>query len=167
MECRDDEEDEIHEEAELLHTFPADEFNIDQERSKIITTKGDTDINQVPEPTCHDGGVSGGNDWDELRLEEFVSVEEDVVAEPGACCGDETTAEVVASQLERLHIVASNTCLLLGGIELFWGEWHFVESVVNQPKRPNSRKSERNAENPLRWELRVGRVSTAMMEDEG
>ena len=81
--------------------------------SCVIAKKGDTNVNQVVQPTWHNRLAVFGDYRDELGLEELVAVEEDIVSVPSSGCGDQTRAEVCKSEFERLSIVSSNLGLLL------------------------------------------------------
>ena len=107
-----------------------------------------------------------GDDADELALEELVAVEEDVVAEPATGGRDQTRAEVTEGQLERLHIVAGNLGLLLGGLQLLSGRLHLEGTEVDQPQSAHSRNGKRDSVCPLRGHLGVRWVSGAVVEDE-
>ena len=50
VESRDDEENEIHKETELLHSFSPHELIVDEEGCQIVTTEQHTDVHEVPKP---------------------------------------------------------------------------------------------------------------------
>jgi hypothetical protein len=138
VESRNNKQDEVHQEPNLLHPFPTVELVVDQERSEVVTSKGATNIDQVPEPASHDGSGARAKDLDELRLEKLVSVKEDIVAEPSASCCGETSSEVRESQFERVDIVTIDICLPLGGLESLRSQRHLEVSVVAEPKGTDS-----------------------------
>jgi len=53
VEGGDDEEDEAHEETDLLHPFSAVKFVVDEERGEVVSAKRDTNVHQIPEPASH------------------------------------------------------------------------------------------------------------------
>ena len=138
VEGRNDEQDEIHQETDLLHILPSVKLVVNKEGGQVVSTKRDSDIDQVPEPAGHDGCVCGFNNLDEIRLEELVAIEEDVVTEPGSSCGKKTTSEVLDAEVKRLHVVSGDLSLLLIDVELSACQWHLVPTVVDKPESTNS-----------------------------
>ena len=130
VEGRDDEEDEAREETDLLHHLAAVELVVYQEGRKIVADQRHARVEQIPQPVGHDRSA-GRNDLDEGTLEELVSVKENVVAEPGAGCGDDARPKVVEGQLQRVYVVARHVRLLLGGRELLAGRLHLVSTIVD------------------------------------
>lgn len=165
VERRNNKQDEVHEETQLHHVLATEELVVDEEGGEVVSAEGDDDVDQVPGPAGHDGGAFGGEDLDELRLEQLVAVEEDVVAEPRAGGGDQATAKVGEGQAERLGVVAGDVDLLLGHVQLLAGKRHLVGTVVDEPERAEGGESEGDAEGPLRHVDRVRRVA-AVVEDE-
>lgn len=100
VEGRHNEEDEIGHETNNHHPLAAVELVVDEERSKVVAAKRDTDVDQVVEPSGHDGAVVGRNDLDKLVLEKLVAVEEDIVGKPCTGSGDKTGAEVRKGHLK-------------------------------------------------------------------
>ena len=109
---------------------------------KIITDERYADVQQVIKPAGHDGRRFGKKDLNELTLEQFVTVEEDVVGEPADGRSQNTTTEVLEGQAERLDIVASDGSLLLGSRQLLAGGLHVVGTVVDQPQGADGRDTE-------------------------
>ena len=142
VECGNDEEDEIHQETKLLHPFAAEKFVVDKERSQVVSTKRDTDVNQIPKPSGHNRGRVGRENFDELGLEELVSVKENIVTEPTTSGGEDTAAKVSEGQLERLNVVTSNVVLLLGYCKLLGSQRHLIPSVVDEPEGADSGNGE-------------------------
>jgi hypothetical protein len=66
VECGDHEEDEVHQEANLLHPLPAVELVVDQERGEVVSHQRDADVEQVVQPAGQDGLLVGQQDADEL-----------------------------------------------------------------------------------------------------
>ena len=68
---------------------------------KVISAERDNNVDQIPEPPSHDifRGFRG-DDLDELRLEELVSVKENIVTEPSTSRCQYTRTEVVEGHLE-------------------------------------------------------------------
>ena len=156
VESWDDEHDETHEETELLHILATVELVVDEERGQVVTGERDTNVNQVPEPSRHDVTRlvgCGVNDLDECALEQLVSVEEDVVAEPSTGGTDETRTKVLERHLQRLNIVPGDVGPLLGHVEGLGCEWHLVPSVVDEPEGTDSWDGERDTEGPLSGNL--------------
>ena len=166
VEGGNDEEDEAEQEANLLHPLAAVELVINQEGGQVVAGKRAADVDQVPEPSGHDGGGVGREDLDELGLEELVSVEENIVTEPTTGSGDDATSEVTEGQLERFHVVTSDSVLLLGSHQLLGGQWHLVPSVVDEPEGTDGGDGEGDSVGPLGGHLGVGWVSAAVVEDE-
>ena len=107
-----------------------------------------------------------GDDADKLGLEELVTIEEDVVAEPSTGGGDDAGAEVVKGQAEGLDVVTGDIGLLLGRIQLLRGQWHLVVTVVHEPEGADGWDSEGDTEGVLGREQGVGRVAGAVVEDD-
>ncbi len=80
VEPRDDEAEEAPDETDDLHPFAAIEFVVNQERSKVISNKLDSNVGEVPKP-ANNNVVRRlwANDRDELRLKELVAVEKHVI----------------------------------------------------------------------------------------
>lgn len=134
---------------------------------KVVSHEGDTDVEQVPEPASHDiVRRCRRDDLDELRLEELVAVEEDIVAEPTASSGEDTRTKVVESQFQGLEIVSSDVGLLLDSIELLACQRHLVPTVVDEPERPDGWDSEGDTVDPLGGHLGVRWVSASVVEDQ-
>ncbi len=154
----DDEHEEAHEEADLLHHLAAVKLVVDQERCQIVAAQTDAHIDQVPQPSLHDVASFGGrwvDDLDEGRLEQFVSVEENIVTEPATSSANETRTEVLEGHLEGVYIISSNLRLLLGEVERAGCEWHLEPTVVDQPEGANGWDGEGDSESPLRGNLGV------------
>lgn len=86
MERRNDEADEIHHEPNTLHPLTSIKLMVNEPRSSVISSERTSDIDQVVQPTSHNTR-SWLDNLDELRLENLVSVEEKIIAEPtsGRC----------------------------------------------------------------------------------
>lgn len=166
LEGGNDEHDEAHEETDLLHHLAAIEAVVHEERGEIITDKRDDDVVQVPNPAGQDRARTAADDGDELSLEELVSVEEDIVAEPATSRGEETASKVPGGHGEGIKIVTGNIGLLLGGNKLSAGVGHLVGSVVDEPKGTDGGNGERQSECPLDSGEAIGRGSATGMEDE-
>lgn len=167
MEGRDDEENEIEEETDLHHGLATVELIIDEEGGKVVTSEGCSNVDQTPQPSGHDIiAAPWGDNLDELRLEELVAVEENIITEPGAGGSDDTRAEVAKCELERLNIITGNVSLLLGFVELLRGEWHLVGSEVDKPQGTNGWDGERDTVSPLDGYQRVWWITASMVEDD-
>lgn len=68
-EGRDDEHEEAHEEANLLHHLAAVKLVVDEKRCKIVTSQRDGDVDQVPSPVRHERAGVVRDNLDELTLE--------------------------------------------------------------------------------------------------
>lgn len=165
VEARDNEEDEAHEETHLLHPLTAVQLVVDKERGSVVSAQGDTNVEQTVQPVGHDGLLVGQDDGNELRLEQLVSVEENIVGEPAGRSSKETEAKMLEGHAQRLNIVTSNRGLLLDGLELLGGRLHVVGTVVGEPESTGSGNSERNTIGPLSRELRVGGLAGTAVED--
>ena len=181
VEARDDEEDEIHEEADHLHLFAAVELVIDEKgwwgqqriashdgirelTGQVVSAKGDTDIDQIVEPSGHDGFTVVRNHGDEFGLEQLVAVEENVVAVPAASGGDEARAEVGEGELEGLGIVAGDLGLFLRGRQLLARGSHLVGTEINQPQRADGGNGKGNPVGPLYGHFRIRRVPASVVK---
>lgn len=161
-----DKKDKIENESDNHHLVATVELVVNQERGHVIPDKRHADIDQIIQPTDHDRVVVRQQSVDELRLEEFVAVEEHVIGKPSTTSRDETWTKVRNGQLERLGIVASDIRLALGNVELLRRSWHLVGSKVAQPKRAERGNRERHSIGPLGGDLRVGWVTRSVVEDE-
>ena len=139
MESWDDEQDEAHQKPNLLHPLAAVKLVVDEEGCKVVSSKRAEDVDQIPEPSSHDGFGIGREDLDELGLEQFVSVEENIITVPTSSGGENTATEVSERHPQRLYIVTGDVGLLLGHIQLLGGQWHLVPSVVDEPESTHSR----------------------------
>lgn len=149
LESRDDEHQEAHEEANLLHQLSAIKFVVDEKTGKVVSNQGDGDVDQIPRPRGQDGVGVVVDDLDELALEELVAVEEHVVAEPSASSSKKTTAEVAEAVSKSGDVVSSNVGLALGILQLLRGLGHLPSSVVDEPEGSDSRKGEGQTEGKL------------------
>jgi hypothetical protein len=67
---RDQKQDGVGQESNSLHPLSSVELVVNQESGKVVSTKRDTDVDQVPQPTSHNVVAStGGNDLDETGSE--------------------------------------------------------------------------------------------------
>lgn len=165
LEGGDDEHEEAHEEANLLHVLAAVHLVVNEERSKVVSAHGDSDVDQVPGPGGEDGVVGARDDVDELRLEELVAVEEDIVAEPSAGSGKETATEVSETVSEGVQVVAGNVGSLLSLCELLGGVGHAVGTVVEKPESADGGEGEGETEGVLSSRGRVRGRALALVED--
>lgn len=154
VESWNDKEDEVEQETDLHHHLASVELIVDEEGGHVVTSERYSNVDQVPQPAGHD--IAAGawrDDGNKLRLEELVSIEENIVTEPGTGGREDARSEVSESELKRINIVPGDVGILLGLVELSGGEWHLVGSVVNKPKGTDSWDGEGNAENPLDGEF--------------
>lgn len=165
VEGGNDKQDEVHEESQLHHVLATEQLVVDEEAGAVVSCERDDDVDQVPCPAGHDGGSVRGEDTDELRLEQLVTVEEDIVAEPCSGGGEQAATKVGEGQAERLGVVAGHVDLLLGHVELLAGKRYLVGTVVDEPQRAEGGESEGDAEGPLRHGDRV-RWAATVVEDE-
>jgi hypothetical protein len=133
LESGNDEEDEVHHEANRLHPFATIELVVDQETCKVVAAQGAANVDHVVKPTRHYGGRVVGDDLDELALEELVAVEENVVHVPATRSCENATTEVLECKSERLGIVTCDTGLLLRNLKLLAGRSHFEGTEIDQP----------------------------------
>lgn len=166
LEGRDDKGQEAHEEADLLHVLAAVQLVVDQEGRQVVAGEGDQDVVQVPDPVGHDRLGVVADDLDELRLEQLVAVEEDVVAEPAAGRGQETPAKVLEGQAQRVDVVAGDLVLLLGDLQLPRCLGHLVGTVVGEPEGSDGGDGEGQAEDDLSGLRAVRAVALTVVEDE-
>ena len=82
---------------------------------EVVPAKGHADVDQVIQPSWHDGLAVVRDGTDEFRLEQLVAIEEDVVGVPATSGCNYAWAEISKRKLEGLSIVASNLGLLLCG----------------------------------------------------
>jgi hypothetical protein len=62
--------------SRILTILTPVEFMVDEESSHIVSSKPDTDVDQIPQPGGHDTVRVGADDSDKGRSEKLVSVEE-------------------------------------------------------------------------------------------
>lgn len=166
LEGRDDKGQEAHEEADLLHVLAAVQLVVDQEGRQVVAGEGDQDVVQVPDPVGHDRLGVVADDLDELRLEQLVAVEEDIVAEPAAGCGQQAPAEVLEGQAQRVDVVAGDLVLLLGDLQLPRCLGHLVGTVVGEPEGADGGDGKGQAEDDLSGLRTVRAVALTVVEDE-
>lgn len=131
---------------------------------QVVSAKGDTNVDQVVQPSGHDGFAVVGDGGDELGLEELVAVEEDVVTVPAASGCDQTRAEVGESELEGLSIVAGHFGLLLRCSQLLACGSHLESTEVNEPEGTDSWDGKGDAVGPLGGHFRVRWVPASVVE---
>ena len=110
---------------------------IDKESSEVISNEGDTDVDQVPQPSRHHIVLCrGGDDVDERRGEKLVSVKQEIVKEPTGSRTDKSTSEMGHDEFERSHVVTGlvDPCVLFRSLEGGRGVDFLVVSVVGQPE---------------------------------
>ena len=149
MEGRDNEEDEVSHETDDHHPLTSVQLVVDHNGGKVVSTKGDTDVDQVVKPADHDGVVARSNDLDKLVLEQLVAVEEDVVGEPRTSSSDQAGSEVAEGKLQGNNIVTCDVRLLLSKLELLGRRLHLEVTEVDEPESTNGRNGERDAVRPL------------------
>lgn len=164
------EADEVAKETNDLHPLATIILVVDQEGSQIVAHERDADVQKVPQPADHDRISSTRNSFDELSLEQFVAVEEDVIGVPGTRSCKNTSTEVGEGQAQRLGIVASNRSLFLGLLKRPRCGPHFVGTVVAEPEGSNGRNGKGNAVCPLCQGLaiwgRTAAVENQQQQDE-
>ena len=165
VEAGDDEEDEIHEEADHLHPLSAVEFVVDEEGGEVVSAQGDAHVDEIVEPTRHDRFATMGDFTNEFRLKELVAVEENVVCEPAARCGNHAGPEIRERHLQAVDVVTCDFLLLLRGLQLLACRSHLVCPVVYEPKSSYSGDGEADAISPLRGDFAVRIIPAAVMED--
>lgn len=161
-----DEAKEACQETNLLHVLAAIQLVVDEERRQVVSGQRNNDVVQVPDPGGHDRAGVVGDDFNELGLEELVAIKEDIVAEPRASRGQDTTSKVLERQAKRVDVVAGDVGLLLGDLELPGRLGHLVGTVVGEPQGTDGGDGERQAEDDLGALGAVGRVAIAVVEDE-
>lgn len=172
LEGGDDKHEEAHEEADLLHHLAAVELVVDEERGEVVAGERDGNVDEVPGPVGHERLGVVGDDLDELALEKLVTVEEDVVAEPGTGGGDETAAKLAKARLEGIDIVAGDVGAGLGLGKLLGGVGHLPGTVVDEPEGADGGEGKGEAEDDLGGvskglaASRGGGVAVAAVEDE-
>ena len=166
QECRDEEEDKVGKETNVLYTLPSDKLVVDNEGGHVVSDKRDSTVEQVPVPSDDDGVVTRADDLDEDRLEQLVSVETKVVGEPPEGRGKDSAAKVAEDELERGDVVTGlvDSSVLLGSHQSSGRVLELVVTVVGQPESGESHDTELNSEDPLGRNLAVGRVAAAMVE---
>ena len=142
LEGGDDEHEEAHEETDLLHVLTTVHLVVDEERGEVVTGQLHGDVDQIPGPVGHQTGGGTTNDGDELALEELVTVEENVVGEPGTGSSNETATEVAENGLKSVEIVSGDVGLSLGGSKRAGGVGELVGTVVDKPQGTDSRDGE-------------------------
>ena len=85
VECWNNEAEEVRDETDDLHPLAAVQFIVNQERGKVVSDKLDTNVSKIPKPVRCDARGIWIDDGDELRLEELVAVEKDVIGELHRC----------------------------------------------------------------------------------
>ena len=163
---RDEEEDKVGDEPDDLETFPADELVVDEEGRGVVPAEPDTTVEQVPVPPDDDRVVTRADDLDKGRLEELVTVESEIVGEPGKRRGKETTSKVAKDELERLDVVTRlvDPGVLLASHQGSAGVLELVETVVSQPEGGQGHDPELDPEGPLSRDGRVRRVTGSVVE---
>jgi hypothetical protein len=103
---RDEEENSVGEESETLQPLPSDELVVNEQGGHVVSNKSNTTVEQVPVPSDNNGlGSIGTNDLDEGRLEKLVSVESEIVGEPGESSSEQTSTKVTEDELQRGNVV--------------------------------------------------------------
>lgn len=165
LEGGNNEHQEAHEEAHLLHHLPAVHLVVDEKRCEIVASQGDGDIDKVPGPSGEDRLAVRRDDLDELTLEKLVAVEEDIVAEPSTSSSKETSTEVGKAVAKSVHVIAGDVRALLCLSELLTSAAHAVSTIVEEPERTDGRECKRQSESILGSRLAVGRRTLAVVED--
>src|SRR5438552_2990154 len=93
----------------------------------VVSYQTDGDVNEIVPPALEEGLVVGADDGDELVLEELVTVEEDVVREPGPRGREQPRAEVLEGKRQGLRVVAGDVGLGLLRRELLARVLHVEE----------------------------------------
>jgi hypothetical protein len=166
QERRDDEEDEIGEETNVLETLPSDELVVDDEGGHVVSDKRDSTVEQVPVPSDNDRVVTRADDLDKDRLEQLVSVETKVVGEPTKGGSKDSTAKVAEDKFERGDVVSGlvDSSVFLGSHQGSRRVLELVVTVVRQPEGRKSHDTELNSEDPLGRDLAVRRVAATVVE---
>ena len=138
---------------------------IDENCSHIVSNEGATDVEEIPVPTADNCRI-WIEDFDEDGLEDFVAVEEEIVAKPSSSGADKAMPVMRHDQFERFDIVAGDTGLTLRQFQVSIGELEFVDTMVQEPESESKDEGKRNAECPLCAEFTVWGVSAAMENEE-
>jgi len=110
---RDEEEDEVKEEAQSLHPHATEELPVDRQSGSVVTGKLHTHVTHGPKPVGGNRGVRGNN-FDEVTLENFVAVKHEIVAEPSTGRAEETMPVICHQKAERHPVIALN---LVDGVD--------------------------------------------------
>jgi hypothetical protein len=163
---REEEEDKVGKEPNVLQTFPSDEFVVDDQGREVVSTESDPTVEQVPVPTDDDRVVSGTDDLDERRLEQLVTVETEIVGKPTKGGGKESPSKVVEDEFERGNVVSGliDPSVLLGSHQSGGRVLELVETVVGQPEGGQGHDPELDSEDPLGRDLAVRRVAASVVE---
>lgn len=133
---------------------------------QVISHQGNPNVDQIVQPSGHDGSALVGDDLDEFTLKQLVPVEEHVIGEPPSRGGDHPGSKVRKGQLQRIRVVPGHLALLLRGHQLLARRAHLEGSVVDQPQRADGRNGERNPIGPLRRQSGIRRVSGTVVKAE-
>ena len=186
MKARDHEEDKVHEKAEHLHLFAAVEFVVNEKglgrramsaanigrgrhgvwelTGQVVSAKGNTDVDQVIQPSWHDGFAVVRDNTDEFCLEQLVAIEENVVGVPATSGCNQAWAEVCESKLEGLRIIAGNLGLLLRCSQLLARRSHLIGTEVDKPECTDSWDGKGDTVGPLRCHFRVWWVPASVVK---
>lgn len=161
-------EKEIEEETDTLHSLTTVQLVVDQQRGHVVPDHGDTDIDQVPEPSRHDALRVRVQHLDKRRLEQLVAVECEIVGKPGSSGRDDSASEMGKDELEGLNVVSRlvDPRVLLGLFQCGRRVVHPVESVVGEPKGHERHDTELHTERPLGRDFAVRWVSASMEDQE-
>lgn len=165
---RNQEEDTIGQETNDLHSATTVELVVNEEGGEVVSDELDEDVDQVPEPGGGDVTARvGRDDLDERRLEELVSVEQEVVEEPVGSGTEETASEVAGNELEILDIVSGlvDVVVPLGSLKGARRVDLLVVTVVSEPEGHGGHNGERDSVSPLGGNGGV-RGKTTVVEDQ-
>jgi hypothetical protein len=107
-----------------------------------------------------------GNNGNELRLEQFVPIEEKVITKPCTRGRQKTASKMRKCKAKRFGIITSDIRSLLGDLQLMACQRHLVGAMVNKPRGTNSGYGEGNSEDILSYSRFVRAIAVSAIENE-
>lgn len=133
---------------------------------EIVSNKRNADVDEIIEPSRHDGSAVISNDFDKLILKELISIKENVIGKPGSRRGNQSRSKICKRKSERFGVVSRHFTLPLRCRQLLTGRLHLKCSVIDEPEGSNRGNGKGNAVSPLCGEGGIRGIPTSVMKAE-
>lgn len=88
---------------------------------EIVSNQRNAHVDEIIEPSRHDGSAAISNNTDKLTLKELISIKENVIGKPCSRRGNQPRSKIRKRKFERLSIIPRHFTLPLRCYQLLTG----------------------------------------------